>query len=109
MSAVTEAAEAPTPVETPDEEPRKGGGAPTRGYIVLEEITLDDDQGIAYQNVLTVEARNGQNAMRKAFRDLREQRPDLEATTLQVIPEGQWKPTPVRAQRKESITVSVGD
>jgi hypothetical protein len=90
-----------------DAEARKGG-APTRGYVVLEQIELDD--GVtAYQNVLTVEARNGQNALRKAFKDLREGRPDLDAATLAVIPEGQWKPTPVRAQRKESITVSVGD
>jgi hypothetical protein len=102
-AVTTEPAASPdqTPVEDP--EARKAGGAPTRGYVVLEEI------GHAYQNVLTVEARNGQNALRKAFKDLREGRPDLDATTLAVIPEGQWKPTPVRAQRKESITVSVGD
>jgi hypothetical protein len=107
-AVTTEPAASPdqTPVEDP--EARKAGGAPTRGYVVLEEIELDEG-GHAYQNVLTVEARNGQNALRKAFKDLREGRPDLDATTLAVIPEGQWKPTPVRAQRKESITVSVGD
>jgi hypothetical protein len=28
--------------------------------------------------------------------------------TLAVIPAGQWKPTPVRAERRESITVNLG-
>jgi hypothetical protein len=84
------------------------GGAPTRPYVVLEEIHLDDD-GLAYQKVLTVEARNGQNALRKAFKQLRADRTDYDAATLAVIPEGQWKPTSVRAKRTESITVAVGD
>lgn len=98
--------EAPTP--SAEAEEAKRGGAPTRVYIVLEQIELDGDQPLAYQVVTTVEARNGQNALRKAFKDLRTQRTDFDEATLAVIPEGQWKPTPVKAERKESITVSVG-
>ncbi len=113
--ATTEAAAPPvppadeTPVATaaPEPEPARTGGAPTRTYVVLEEIRLDNDD-IAYFKAGEVEARNGQNALRKAFKQLREQREDFDAATLAVIPEGQWKPTPVKAQRKESITVSVG-
>lgn len=88
-------------------EPATRGGAPTRNYIVLEEIELDGNDH-AYQVVTTVEARNGNNALRKAFKELRDQRSDFDEATLAVIPEGQWKPTPVKAERKESITVSVG-
>jgi hypothetical protein len=89
------------------------GGAPTRPYVVLEEIALDtegtdSEQALAYQKVAVVEARNGTNALRKAFKQLRDGREDYDAATLAVIPEGQWKPTPVRAERKESITVAVG-
>jgi hypothetical protein len=77
---------------------------------VLEEIALDGaDEAVAYQKVATVEARNGTNALRKAFKELRQERGDaFDEAVLSVIPEGQWKPTPVRAERKESITVAVG-
>jgi hypothetical protein len=90
------------------------GGAPTRPYVVLEEIALDtegtdSEQALAYQKVAVVEARNGTNALRKAFKELRQERGDaFDEAVLSVIPEGQWKPTPVRAERKESITVAVG-
>jgi hypothetical protein len=113
VSAVTQE----TPVETaetaenPDEARR--GGAPTRPYVVLEEIQLDtesSDGEVAYQKVAVVEARNGTNALRKAFKELRQERGDVFGEAiLSVIPEGQWKPTPVRAERKESITVAVGE
>jgi hypothetical protein len=81
----------------PESEARRGG-APTRPYVVLEQIQLEGTDGdVAYQNVLVVEARNGTNALRKAFKELRGDREDYDEATLAVIPEGQWKPTPVRA------------
>jgi hypothetical protein len=115
--------ETPAPPAPPDttavatdaeDEPRNRGGAPSRSYVVLEEIELDGD-GVAYQRVIfangddAVDTRNGQNALRKAFKQLRVDREgSVDAATLAVIPAGQWKPTPVRAERKESITVNVG-
>lgn len=90
----------------PEPEEERKGGAPSRHYVVLEEIELE--QGVGYEKVITVEARNGQNALRKAFKELRKERPELDGATLVGIPAGQWKPTPVRAERKESITVAVG-
>lgn len=88
---------------------RGSGGSPTRPYVVLEEIQLEGDgDHLAYQKVAVVEARNGTNALRKAFKELRGSRTDYDEAILAVIPEGQWKPTPVRAERKESITVAVG-
>lgn len=93
---------------TPEPEARNRGGAPSRNYVVLEQIELDGEGDVAFVNALTVEARNGQNAKRKAFKQLRANRPELDEATLVVIPEGQWQPTRVRAERKESITISVG-
>jgi hypothetical protein len=92
------------------------GGAPTRAYKVLERVELDDD-GHAYQEVFedgelgegTVTARNTTNAFRKAFKAMRDARgDDFDEVVLMVVPLNQWKPTPVAAKRKESITVSVG-
>lgn len=109
MTAVSQEP-ATTPAAGSDDEPKRGG-APTRTYIVLEEFELEgDDAGhLAYQVVSRVEARNGQNALRKAFKEIRETRENFDAATLAVIPENQWKPTPVRAERREQITVAVGD
>src|SRR4051794_10615340 len=91
-----------------DQAPARGG-APSRTYVVLEEIELEDAPGRAWAEATRVEARNGPNAKRKAFKDLREQRgEDFDDATLVVIPEGQWKPERVRAVRNESITVAVG-
>jgi hypothetical protein len=109
VSAVTAEEAVADATETPVE--RTSGGSPTRPYVVLEEIQLDSDSDtevLAYQKVAVVEARNGTNALRKAFKELRGSRTDYDEATLAVIPEGQWKPTPVRAERKESITVAVG-
>jgi hypothetical protein len=102
VSAVSEA-----PATTPEPEVRRGG-APTRPYVVLEQIQLEGSDDVAYQHVLVVEARNGPNALRKAFKEIRADREDYDEATLAVIPAGQWKPTPVRAERRESITVNLG-
>lgn len=96
-------------------EPRRGG-APTRAYKILERIDLDQGEH-AFAEVFeegdlnegTVTARNTNNAFRKAFKAMREARgDDFDEAVLMVVPLNQWKPTPVAAKRKESITVSVG-
>lgn len=97
-------------------QPRKGGGAPTRDYIVLEQTVYEESEaGITYcwLEAHRVEARNSTNALRKAFKEMREERrvqgiEPLDEATLEVVPASYWKPTPVRAKKRESITVAVG-
>lgn len=105
MSAITVEPVAEAQDATP--EPERRGGTPTRNYVVLEQIELEAD-GVAFVEAHKVEARNGDNALRRAFRELRAERPELDETTLVVIPEGQWKPRPVRAERSEQIKVAIG-
>lgn len=87
-------------------------GAPTREYMVLELIEFDDDDRTYFAVAHKVEARNGTNALRRAFKEIRAERNGTEdafdETTLAVVPMSQWKPTPVRAKRRESITVDIG-
>jgi hypothetical protein len=87
------------------------GGAPTRNYVCLEEQRLDgEDPGdgaeVCYVVVGKVPARNATNAMRKAFREFKGGQ-EGEAMMV-VIPEGMWRPTPVRGTRRPDITVSIG-
>lgn len=93
------------------------GGSPTREYVVLEQVVYDEDEANgtathAWLDVHRVEARNGTNALRKAFKELRAARAEvgeqLDEGVLNCIPAGQWKPTPVRAKKRESITVDLG-
>lgn len=97
--------------------PRKGG-TPTRDYVVLEQVIYEEGENggtpvMAYLEAHRVEARNGHNALRKAFKELRVLRSEagedaFDEGTLVCIPAGQWRPTPVRAKKRESITVDVG-
>jgi hypothetical protein len=102
-------------LEQEQEQPARKGGAPTRDYVVLEQVIFeetDDEITYAYLEVHRVEARNGTNALRRAFKELRAIRAGIDEVfdegTLVCIPAGQWKPTPVRAKKRESITVDVG-
>jgi len=79
---------------------------PTRAYVVLEQGTFSDDEQPYWTEVGRVEARNAQNALRKAFRDIKG---DAEGDTVFcVIPDSMWRPTPVAARRRADITISVG-
>lgn len=84
-----------------------GSGSAIRTYVVLEEHHFEDEPSEAYfVEVHRVEARNGQNAMRRAFRELKGE--EEAEVVLVVIPAGQWKPTPVSGRRRSDITVSIG-
>lgn len=93
----------------PDPEPAKRtGGAPSRTYVVLEELSFEDTPDEKYTvEVHRVEARNAANAIRKAFRELAETRTEDEATLI-VVPLSMWRPTPVRLSRKTNVSVSIG-
>lgn len=82
----------------------KKGGAPSREYVVLEEGAFEDDQKPYFTEVHRVEARNAQNAMRRAFKDLKGEA-EAEAT-LVVVPATMWRPTKVKIQKTERTTVS---
>lgn len=86
-------------------------GAPTREYVVLERVEFEDDDRVFFVIAHKVEARNGTNALRRAFKEIRQERAEeepLDEATLAVVPMSQWKPTPVRAKKRESITVDIG-
>lgn len=91
--------------------------SPVRPYVVLRQR---DDDVENFQVVHRVESRNAPNALRKAFRELRnsereaavaegrEQIPVM-AATLVVVPESMWRPTAVAARVREEISVTIGD
>lgn len=89
-------------------EQERGGGSPTRNYVCLEQHHFEDapDDEPYFVIAGTVEARNSTNALRKAFRQFRGGE-EGEAVMV-VIPEGMWRPTPVRGRRRPDITVSIG-
>jgi hypothetical protein len=82
----------------------KPGGAPTRTYVVLERQIFEQDESAYFVEVHKVEARNGTNALRRAYRELER----TEATTLIAIPESMWRLTPVRGRVRESVAVEIG-
>lgn len=93
----------------PGEAPKpKSGGAPVRDYVVLEEVTFEDDENVYYTKVNQVEARNSQNAMRKAARERSNFEGETDDTTLAVVPASMWRPTPVRLRRDSRVSVSIG-
>lgn len=91
-----------------DTDPPKSSGAPTRVYVVIEQQHFDDDDDY-FVEVHRVKARNAPNALRKAFRELKDRDTGREPdAVLLAIPESMWRPTPVRARTREHITVDVG-
>jgi hypothetical protein len=82
------------------------GGAPIRTYIVFEEFELEPN-GKGYQEVHRVEARNSENAIRKAYKELAGDKDEASAT-LVVVPESMWRPTPVHLRPKTTVSVSIG-
>jgi hypothetical protein len=98
----------PEPKSAPTPEPAKADkdGAPARHYVVLKQEEFDDGSSY-YVEVHRVEARNAQNAMRKAFKDLNGE--DAGEATLCVVPQTMWKPKKVRIAKTERTTVSFED
>lgn len=113
----------PEPEVEPEPEPEPADateastrtGAPVRNYVILREVTDDEGQvryvrpdSQAVVEPYTVEARNGNNAMRAAFRDLTSNDSELVEATLVVIPLSQFKPTPVRLKESRHVSVQMG-
>lgn len=97
------------PVE-PDED---GPKTQTRGYVVLEQDPTDssvfrvrlwdDEEGCS-----KVKARNGENALRAAYRDLRQGRDSEYRPTIAVVSERQWKPKPVGSRQRANEVIEIG-
>lgn len=107
----------PEPADDPEFEPEPepaaaGGeetaeapkqGAPQRPYVVLKDLGEDK-----FHRVHEVKARNAQNAMRQAFKDLTSGDGDVAEATLVVIPKTMFRPTPVRLNKTERVSVQFG-
>lgn len=102
--APDEPADEPDP---PAQETTAKKGAPARQYVVLKEDSFEDSADPYYTKVHEVEARNAQNAMRQAFKDLSSSGDTAEAV-LVVIPKSMFRPTPVRLNKTERVSVSFG-
>lgn len=98
----------PTPEPTPDPEPETAAkkGALSRPYVVLRQEAFEDTGKPYFEKVHEVTARNAQNAMRRAFKDLSEDGSD--EATLVVIPKSMFRPTVVRLNKTERVSVSFG-
>jgi hypothetical protein len=88
-------------------------GAPARPYVVLKQDTFDDGSVYFTQphqdgTPLEIEARNAQNAMRQAFKALAGDNAEAADATLIVIPKSMFRPTQVRLQRTERVSVQFG-
>lgn len=85
---------------------KKGAATtPARNYVVLKQERFEDTSAY-YTKVHEVEARNAQNAMRLAFRDMVED--EQGEATLVVIPASMFRPTPVKLSKTEKVSVSFG-
>lgn len=104
--------ESAEPVVEPEPEPEQPaqpeGRSKSRTYLVFEEQTIAN-QTTAYIQVGEVVARNGENALRKAFRNLADERGEWPETTLVVVAERMWRPTPVKArQPRTAVAIELG-
>lgn len=95
-----------------DQDGEARAGAPIRTYVILEQVEIEGDSGTgeapypAFVEATRVEARNGNNALRKAYKELRG---NTEGDAVFIpIPESQWQPVTVRGERRSNVTVSIG-
>lgn len=82
---------------------KPNGTSPSRNYMVLERFAADD--GEYFAEVHQVEARNAENALRQAFKEMRAAGYSALEATLVVVPITQWRPTEVHANVRESVSV----
>jgi hypothetical protein len=109
---------APAPEPEPEPEPEPDDlppaaqapkkGAPARPYVVLKEASFEDTGETYFTKVHEVEARNAQNAMRQAFKDLSQGDDGAAEAVLVVIPGSMFRPTQVRLNKTERVSVSIG-
>lgn len=85
---------------------KPNGTSPSRNYVVLERQQFEDAEGESFfVEVHQVEARNAENALRQAFKEMRAGGYAALDAMLVVVPETQWRPTAVHANLRESVSV----
>lgn len=67
----------------------KPSGSPSRNYVILEVTRFEDDEETYFVKAGMVEARNGNNAVRKAYYTFKG-RTVAEDVTYVAVPESQW-------------------
>lgn len=113
-SLIEDLAEPPiAPPPEPEPEPTTAAKSKARRYLVFEEtkdgtwnevLTADEDR-----DERGVEARNGENALRKAYRLLAAERDENPETTLVVVAERMWRPTPIKARApRTAMAIEIG-
>lgn len=81
--------------------------SPTRSYVVLEQMHFEDEpQSPYFVEIHRVSSRNAINALRQAFKELRRDGYASVDATLVVVPASMWRPTPVHATIRESVSVN---
>jgi hypothetical protein len=89
-----------------DESNNNKGGAPSRVYVILEQQHFEDDKAEYFVEIHRVTARNGKNALRKAYQEVKGEAGEA---NLVPIPASMWKPTKVAGRQRSGVTVTVGD
>lgn len=85
---------------------RPDGTSPSRNYVVLERQESKKVPHAFFVEVHQVVARNADNALRQAFKELRAKGySDLQAVLI-VVPESMWRPTTVHASVRESVSLA---
>lgn len=84
---------------------RRTGGSPSREYVVLERVVFEDDGNEYFTQVHRVEARNGANALRRAYKELHAS--DPHEVCLAVVPASMWNPKKVRGRQSQSVSVEI--
>lgn len=86
---------------------RPDGTSPSRNYVVLERQEFEEaPHDPFFVEVHQVIARNADNALRQAFKELRAAGySELEAVLI-VVPESMWRPTTVHASVRESVSLA---
>lgn len=89
----------------PDPDPGAIPKSQVREYVVLEEQSFEDDGGLYFTELGRFQARNANNALRRAFKTLIR---DDEPHKLIAITATQWRPTPVQRSHRQVESVQIG-
>lgn len=102
----------PDPLAEDEPEPSEPEGpkSKARTYLVFERFEdKEAPTGAKFHEVGDVEARNAENALRKAYRKLAEERDEYPETTLVVVAERMWRPTPIKARApRTAMAIELG-
>lgn len=87
-----------------------GGSANNRNYIIFEQAEADvgGARRIVWTRIGQAIGRNGDVALRRAYRGLADARGEFPETTLVCVAERMWRPKPVAARERHGVAIDVG-